>query len=78
MAADPSKQKIFFSSPVSFMNTYNFDGVDIDWEYLGVRDRGSCDDDIENMPVFIGTLRKALQSSGTGHTGVAMVLPVTY
>lgn len=78
LAADPAKQKVFFKSLVSFMNTYNFDGVDIDWEYPGAEDRGGRDGDFENMPVFIGNMRKALQSSGTGRAGVTMALPVAY
>lgn len=78
LAADPAKQKVFFKSLVSFMNTYNFDGVDIDWEYPGAKDRGGRGADFENMPVFIGNMRKALQSSGTGRTGVTMALPVAY
>ena len=78
LAADPDKQKVFFKSVVSFINTYNFDGVDIDWEYPGAENRGGRDGDFENLPKFIGNLRKALQSSGTGRTGVTMALPVAY
>lgn len=31
LAADETKQKAFFKSLVSFLSTYNFDGVDLDW-----------------------------------------------
>jgi chitinase len=31
LAASPSAQKAFFTSLLSFMSTYGFDGVDIDW-----------------------------------------------
>lgn len=31
LAASKSAQKKFFASLLSFMETYNFDGVDLDW-----------------------------------------------
>lgn len=33
LAGSESAQKAFFASLTSFMSTYGFDGVDIDWEY---------------------------------------------
>lgn len=32
LAASETNQRAFFASLISFMSTYNFDGVDIDWE----------------------------------------------
>lgn len=34
LAASESAQKKFFESLLSFMETYNFDGVDLDWYVL--------------------------------------------
>ena len=33
IAADPAKRAVFVKSCADFMETYGFDGVDIDWEY---------------------------------------------
>lgn len=38
MAKDPVERGKFVASVVDFLNTYNFDGLDFDWEYPS--DRG--------------------------------------
>jgi len=60
LAASDEKQKAFFKSLTSFMDTYGFDGVDIDWEYPGADDRGGRSTDYENFPIFITNLSKIL------------------
>ena len=35
MAADPQKRKTFIDSLSDFLDTYQFDGVDLDWVRLG-------------------------------------------
>jgi chitinase len=56
MAADPAKRKKFIDSVLIFVKKFDFDGVDMDWEYPGRR--GGIPEDKEN---FV-TLMKVNQS----------------
>jgi GH18 family chitinase len=73
-------QKKFFWSLISFLSTYNLDGVDLDWEYPGphdIIDRGGREEDFENFPIFLRRLKEALKSAG-GRDGVTLTLPASY
>lgn len=37
MVTDPAKRATFVNSVVSFIQKYNFDGLDFDWEYPASR-----------------------------------------
>lgn len=81
LAASPSAQKKFFKSLISFMSTYNLDGVDLDWEYPGPDDiveRGGRKEDFENFPLLLRRLKEALKSTGGGRDGVTLTLPASY
>ncbi|KAJ6191606.1 Glycoside hydrolase superfamily [Penicillium mononematosum] len=77
LSASDKKQKKFFKSLISFMSTYNFDGVDIDWEYPAADDRNGRPEDFHNFPKFMANLKKALQSTG-GRDGLSLTLPTSY
>lgn len=64
LAASTSAQSSFFSSLISFMQTYGFDGVDIDWEYPVAPERGGKPADYQNYVSFLKNLKAALGSSG--------------
>lgn len=70
-------QAIFIRSLISFMATYNFDGVDIDWEYPGATDRGGRTTDFDAFPKFMATLKESLRSTG-GRDGLTMAIPASY
>jgi hypothetical protein len=80
LAADEAKQKVFFVSLISFMNTYDFDGVDIDWEYPVDRDRGGNAADYANFPPVrpepAGRARRQQRGAQRPHHHAACVLLV--
>ncbi|KAJ5999011.1 hypothetical protein N7451_006821 [Penicillium sp. IBT 35674x] len=80
LAASKDAQKKFFKSLVSFLSTYNLDGVDLDWEYPGPNDiveRGGREEDFANFPTFLRALKEALKSAG-GRDGLTVTLPASY
>lgn len=77
LAASETKQKTFFKSLTSFISTYDFDGVDLDWEYPKVDDRSGKPEDYENFPNFMRNLKKALDGTG-GRNTLSITLPASY
>jgi len=74
MVATPASRATFISSALSFMKTYGFDGIDIDWEYPMALDREGNPDDAANLVTFCRELRAALGSS----YGITLTLPSSY
>jgi GH18 family chitinase len=60
------------------MSTYDFDGVDIDWEYPASSDRSGRAEDFANFPTFIQNLKLALISSSGGRSGLSITVPVAF
>jgi len=77
-AASEARQAVFFRSLISFMSTYNFDGVDIDWEYPRDRDRGGQPADYTNFPKFMSNLKNALTQGSHGREGLSITVPVSF
>lgn len=74
MVSSSTNRGAFISSLKTFMKTYAFDGVDIDWEYPVVGDRGGDKADFINYVTFLEELRSAL---GSGY-GITATLPSSY
>lgn len=64
IAASVDYQINFIQSVIRFLNTYNFDGVDIDWEYPGAPDRSGRPEDYKNFVTLMWNLRDALDMTG--------------
>merc|ERR1712038_1116512 len=64
MAADPQKRKTFIDSLSDFLDTYKFDGVDLDWEYPGDREGSDPENDKENFSLLSQELAAALHAKG--------------
>lgn len=74
MVSDGLKRSTFIESALAFMDTFGFDGIDIDWEYPAAADRGGKPEDTQNLVAFMEELRLACGS----RFGVTMTLPTSY
>jgi chitinase len=77
LAASQDAQNKFFRSLISFMQTYGFDGVDIDWEYPVAEERSGTPADFVNMVTFLKRLRQAMDASGHKY-GLSITIPSSY
>lgn len=77
LAASTSAQNAFFTSLLSFMATYGFDGVDIDWEYPVAPERSGNTADYANYVSFLKNLKAALTASGH-HYGLSITIPASF
>jgi chitinase len=63
MASSKSNRQTFASSVVQFMRTYGFDGLDLDWEYPGLKERGGKREDYDNYVLMTKELREAFNDA---------------
>ncbi|EJT79718.1 hypothetical protein GGTG_04802 [Gaeumannomyces tritici R3-111a-1] len=75
IAASVPRQTVFIESLISFMSTYGFDGVDLDWEYPAADDRSGREVDFDNFPKFMARLRDSLRAS---NKGISITIPASY
>ncbi|KAM3871846.1 acidic mammalian chitinase-like [Diretmus argenteus] len=60
MVASPTNRQTFINSIIVFLRKYEFDGLDIDWEYPA--NRGSPPEDQQYYSVFLEELRAAFEN----------------
>lgn len=60
IAEDPIKRSNFVNACIQLINTYNFDGIDLDWEYPGYSPHSGTISDKENFSLLLVELRSAL------------------
>lgn len=60
IAADPVKRQTFVNACINLIETYKFDGIDLDWEYPGYAPHGGSPADKENFTLLLHDLRQAL------------------
>ncbi|KAF2743763.1 glycoside hydrolase family 18 protein [Sporormia fimetaria CBS 119925] len=75
LAASTPRQKAFTESLLSFMSTYGFDGIDLDWEYPVADDRSGRGVDFENFPKFMSRLKDSLKSA---NKVISITIPASY
>ena len=59
LVADPSRRRTFIKSAIRFLRQYNFDGLDLDWEYPSFRDGGKPEDR-KNYAKFVAVSNRNL------------------
>lgn len=62
MASNALARRIFVESVLMFLDRYNFDGLDLDWEYPAAR--GGKPEDKPNFTALIRELKTAFQAKG--------------
>ncbi|XP_015515301.2 probable chitinase 2 [Neodiprion lecontei] len=62
LAASPQRRQTFVNSAVDFVRKYNFDGLDLDWEFP--TQRGGAPHDKENFVLLAKDLSTAFRSRG--------------
>ncbi|KAL3775108.1 hypothetical protein ACHAW5_001511 [Stephanodiscus triporus] len=78
MSADPVARDAFARKCVEILSYYDFDGIDIDWEYPGYADHSGTPADTENFTRMLTAIRAALElhSRETGRVyGLTAALP---
>ena len=74
MVSTAGNRQKFIQGLIKFMDTYGFDGVDLDWEYPGADDRGGKSSDSANYVLLAQELKAAFGSK----YGISMTLPTSY
>ncbi|KUI67400.1 Killer toxin subunits alpha/beta [Cytospora mali] len=74
MTSSQANRATFIDGLMKFMNTYGFDGVDLDWEYPGADDRGGVEADKANYVSLVKEMKEAFG----GRYGISMTLPTSY
>jgi len=62
IAANPAKRQAFVQSCINLIQTYNFDGIDLDWEYPGYEVHGGSPADKQNFTLLLQDIRSALDA----------------
>lgn len=78
MSADPSSRAIFARNCRRLIEEYNFDGIDLDWEYPGYAAHSGTPADTENFNLLLKQIREELDDLGeeTGRFyGLTAALP---
>jgi chitinase len=74
MASSAGNRAKFIDGLKQFMDTYGFDGVDVDWEYPQADDRGGADGDKVN---YVSLIKEMRATFGTRY-GISVTLPTSY
>jgi GH18 family chitinase len=74
MVSSAGNRATFINNVVNFMETYGFDGADLDWEYPGADDRGGVPADTENYVA----LCKEMSTAFGSRFQLTVTIPTSY
>ncbi|KAL7521899.1 hypothetical protein ACHAWX_006594 [Stephanocyclus meneghinianus] len=74
MAADSTARANFAQNCVDLIKAYNFDGIDIDWEYPGFEEHSGTANDKANFRLLLDDVRSKLDELGEQMAHVASTL----
>ena len=77
MASTEDTRSKFIKSVMNLLDTYDVDGIDLDWEYPEAPDRSGRPEDFKNFPKFMENLSKELQQTA-GRGGLSITLPASF
>ncbi|PGH27225.1 hypothetical protein AJ80_01182 [Polytolypa hystricis UAMH7299] len=77
MASTKETRGKFINSLMDLFETFDLDGVDLDWEYPVADDRGGKDDDYANYVHLIKEMRKEFRERNPSW-GISMAIPASY
>lgn len=66
----------FIKSVIKFLQKYDFDGIDLDWEYPVADDRGGRGEDYKNFVTLSKRLKQALKT--TSRDGYSITVPASF
>ncbi|KAG8160817.1 hypothetical protein KVR01_009081 [Diaporthe batatas] len=66
----------FINSVIKFLQKYDFDGIDLDWEYPRADDRGGREEDFKNFVTLSKRLKSALKT--TSRPGYSITVPASF
>lgn len=74
MVSTQGNRAAFISSLIRFMDTYGFQGADIDWEYPAEPKRGGRKEDTDNLVL----LMKEMHAAFAGRYGSSLTIAPDY
>ncbi|KAF2219278.1 hypothetical protein BDZ85DRAFT_44460 [Elsinoe ampelina] len=74
MSMNAANRKKFIDGLIRFMNTYGFDGLDLDWEYPTANDRGGRPQDSANFVLLSRDIKAAFGK----RYGYTITVPASY
>ena len=76
VSADPKKRANFAHWCIKHIQDYDFDGIDIDWEFPGYKRHNGTEQDRENFTLLLQTIRDSLQAF-EDRSGKSLLLTVS-
>ncbi|OJJ44223.1 hypothetical protein ASPZODRAFT_750405 [Penicilliopsis zonata CBS 506.65] len=66
MASANASRAAFVDSALQFVEKYDFDGLDLDWEYPGAKDKGGNDADKADLVLLLEEMKPRFEQKGKG------------